>query len=656
MGKVKLREMSVENYKKFGSASFQFAPRTMVSGRNQQGKTSLMDAYFDVLTKKLANGLSPDNVRSKVDGVEVEAPVEREITLLIDGVETVIHKETKKSTAKYIVDGFKYGTLTKFDEFLKERIAPPETIALCSSAGVFLNILRKSSVDARQKLEEMSGFSLSEFVKEHPEYSEAYGFTKGNPIEETFKKLGRELKAIKANADEVEKEVVKASRTEVAKPEQDLEELRNRLLSEMEEVVQEEQQLNDSSKAYDELSYEITGLKKSRDALVLAAGEEHQKEKVKITNELFELREKKRTQESILSSLEISLKSYDSMEEIEKKISLLKKQYADTYALEWDDTELKNIQSEVFDPESAICPTCGQNLPEDQVGRFREQFEKKKAERIAEQEKKELLFETDKNIELKRINDDGMKQVKAKEQLKSLNEKISKVKINISDLEAKIIEKEREYKGIPETPDMSGNENYQKVVSEIQKKQERLDGMDNNSAKRTELQKHRTELTCKLTENKILAEAQEKAEKEKSEKIAVLRKEQSEIGQKHADKQRELDLLKEFSIAKNQALAEKINPYFAHFKFKFLDYTKDGEPVEVCKMIVDGIDYMNGLNHSDQILCNIDLVAGLQEMNHLNLPIWVDDVESVNADRIPDVGRQMVLLKVSEGDLKVEAI
>lgn len=73
-------------------------------------------------------------------------------------------------------------------------------------------------------------------------------------------------------------------------------------------------------------------------------------------------------------------------------------------------------------------------------------------------------------------------------------------------------------------------------------------------------------------------------------------------------------------------------------------------------MICDGIGYFDGLNHSDQILCKIDLVTGLQELNGLNLPIWVDDVESVNADRIPDTGRQMILLKVSDNELKVEGI
>ena len=111
-----------------------------------------------------------------------------------------------------------------------------------------------------------------------------------------------------------------------------------------------------------------------------------------------------------------------------------------------------------------------------------------------------------------------------------------------------------------------------------------------------------------------------------------------------------------FSILKNKLLAEKINPFFKHFQFKFLDYTSDNEPVETCRMICNGIDYMNGLNHSDRILCDIDLCRGLQQLNGLNLPIWVDNVESLNADRIPDTGRQMILLKVSDDELKVEGI
>ena len=43
-------------------------------------------------------------------------------------------------------------------------------------------------------------------------------------------------------------------------------------------------------------------------------------------------------------------------------------------------------------------------------------------------------------------------------------------------------------------------------------------------------------------------------------------------------------------------------------------------------------------------------------MNDLRLPVWVDDTESVNSDRIPGLDTQMILLKVSDGELDVKTL
>lgn len=202
---------------------------------------------------------------------------------------------------------------------------------------------------------------------------------------------------------------------------------------------------------------------------------------------------------------------------------------------------------------------------------------------------------------------------------------------------------------------MSGNEEYQAVVAEIQKKQEQLDGLTNNSEENAAVQAERMSAEKELTGIETKIEMAKQAVQKQTETLEQLNTEQKELGQEDSDIQQKLDMLKEFSIKKIRHW-QKLSIHFSStFSFSF-DYTQDGEPVEVCKMICDGIGYFDGLNHSDQILCNIDLVTGLQELNGLNLPIWVDDVESVNADRIPDTGRQMILLKVSDDELKVEGI
>lgn len=658
MKTVELKQLNIENYKKFESAEYQFAPRTMVSGRNRQGKTTLMDAYFDTLTGKLADGTSPNNVRRKEDGEEVEGVVSRELTLLIDGEETVIRKETKKgkssSTTKYQVDGFDYNQ-TKYKEFLK-GIADPETIMMCSNAKTFLNELQKSTAEARKTLTDMSGFDADAFMRSNPEIMQ---ITKGHPVEETAKQLKKDKK----NKQEDIKD--KVSKIEVVKKQEIpdaavLEKKREQVLNHLIALRQKEQQLSDSGKAYDELSYEIVGLKKSRDAIISNAAEALQEEKRKIVSLLNDRRFKQKQEEDNLRVLGNFLATAEKPERIQQRITVLQEKYKQTYASTFDETALNAIQNEKFDPESAICPTCGQNLPEEQVQRLKTEFEQKKQERIHAELAKKEQFKADKQQKLKDIAEEGNAEVarrkEVEEKRKDIESQIEQTKKNISTLASEIAQKNQELEKLPAEPDMSGNEEYQAVVAEIQKKQEQLDGLTNNSEENAAVQAERMSAEKELTGIETKIEIAKQAVQKQAETLEQLNADRKKLGQEDSDIQQKLDMLKEFSIKKNQALAEAINPHFNHFQFQFLDYTQDGEPVEVCKMICDGIGYFDGLNHSDQILCNIDLVTGLQELNGLNFPIWVDDVESVNADRIPDTGRQMILLKVSDDELKVEGI
>lgn len=658
MKTVELKQVNIENYKKFEAAEYQFAPRTMVSGRNRQGKTTLMDAYFDTLTGKLADGTSPNNVRRKEDGEEVEGVVSRELTLLIDGEETVIRKETKKgkssSTTKYQVDGFDYNQ-TKYKDFLK-RIADPETIMMCSNAKTFLNELQKSTAEARKTLTDMSGFDVDAFMRSNPEIMQ---ITKGHPVEETAKQLKKDKK----NKQEDIKD--KVSKIEVVKKQEIpdatvLEEKRGQVLNHLIELRQKEQQLSDSGKAYDELSYEIVGLKKSRDAIVSNAAEALREEKRKIVFLLNDRQFKQKQEEDNLRVLENFLSTAEKPERIQQRIAVLQEKYKQTYASTFDETALNAIQNEKFDSESAICPTCGQNLPEEQVETLKTEFEQKKQERIHAEFAKKEQFKADKQQKLRDIAEEGNSEVarrkEVEEKRKDIESQIEQTKKNISTLASEIAQKNQELEKLPSEPDMSGNEEYQAVVAEIQKKQEQLDGLTNNSEENAAVQAERMSAEKELTGIETKIEMAKQAVQKQTETLEQLNADRKKLSQEYSNIQQKLDMLKEFSIKKNQALAEAINPHFKHFQFQFLDYTQDGEPVEVCKMICDGIGYFDGLNHSDQILCNIDLVTGLQELNGLNLPIWVDDVESVNADRIPDTGRQMILLKVSDDELKVEGI
>ena len=664
MEKVTLKKLSVENYKKFEAKEFDFAGRTEVSGRNRQGKTSLMDAYFDVLTGKLADGTLPNNIRRKVDGEEVNDPVVRELVIDVDGTEYVVQKKTKKgkssNTVEYYVNGIKRNK-TEYMEILK-RIADPDTIAMCSNARVFLNEIQKATAKARETLGGIAGFSESQFRAEHPEYEWIKNEgVEGDSIEEILKARRRDLRKAKSDVDDIAKQIRKEQSRQV-ECDETLPAQRDDLLDLLKENEKQEKVLCDASREYDRISIELAGLKRSRDALVEKAGKTAREKHDRITSLLYTLKSDKKNAENKLRLAEMDLEHANKgIERHKAALAQAKKKYTEALKEKWGgDTELTAIRGEEFDPELAICPTCGQTLPEEQVETAKRKFEFNKQSRISKKLGEKEQFEKNKRTKLEQITEDGNE---ASEGLKTANETkkeaeaaIEATKKEITSLALEIAETEKEAeKPIPES-DMSGDEEYKAVCGKISALEESLNGIGNGENDRILLSNNRHSLEAKLRDVEAKIKTQTARLEEKANNLETMQEEQKKLSQKQANIQQKVDQLTKYSIEKNKALAAVINPHFKHFQFQFLDYTQDGEPMETCRMICNGIDYANGLNHSDRILCDIDLVMGLQEMNDLRLPVWVDDTESINSDRIPGLDTQMILLKVSDGELSVKNI
>lgn len=664
MKKVTLKKLSVENYKKFEAREFDFTGRTEVSGRNRQGKTSLMDAYFDVLTGKLADGTLPNNIRRKVDGEEVDDPVVRELVIDVDGTEYVAQKKTKKgkssNTVEYYVNGIKRNK-TEYMEILK-RIADPDTIAMCSNARVFLNEIQKATAKASETLGGIAGFSESQFRAEHPEYEWIKNEgVEGDSIEEILKARRRELRKAKSDVDDIAKQIRKEQGRQI-ECDETLPAQRDDLLDLLKENEKQEKVLCDASREYDRISIELAGLKRSRDALVEKAGKTAREKHDRITSLLYTLKSDKKNAENKLRLAEMDLEHANKgIERHKTALAQAKKKYTEALKEKWDgDTELTAIRGEEFDPALAICPTCGQALPEEQAETAKRKFEFNKQSRIAKKLEEKEQFEKNKRTKLEKITEDGNE---ASDGLKIANETkkeaeaaIEATKKEITSLALEIAETEKEVeKPIPE-PDMSGDEEYKAVCDKISALEESINGIGNGENDRILLSNNRHSLEAKLRDVEAKIKTQTARLEEKANNLEALQEEQKKLSQKQANIQQKVDQLTEYSIEKNKALAAVINPHFKHFQFQFLDYTQDGEPLETCRMICNGIDYANGLNHSDRILCDIDLVMGLQEMNDLRLPVWVDDTESINSDRIPRLDTQMILLKVSDGELSVKNI
>lgn len=674
--KVEVKKIYLENYKKFPSKSVDLFPRTEISGRNREGKSTLKDAYLDVLTGKMANGTEPTSIRRKENGLEVpKVDVVRELTLAIDGKEKVIRKITKQKWRKprgqseevfdgnetsYEIDGFPAKS-KDYTEFI-QSIAEPSTLLMCSNPKPFLNTLQKSTAESRKVLEKMSGFDIAQFMEENPQYAHVEEITKGHSVEDTLKKLRKELNAQKKKVDAKNTEIAyETNRTVEAEDTSSLESKKQELNADLSKLEEQEQILEDSAKGYDSLSYEIRGLKSSRDGLVSKANEWLRARQKFISDTVSELMLKKSEKESSIRIIGMELGNHiREAQQAKADLDRARQDYPRIKEMELDDSELKAIEAETFNDSDTICSTCGQELPEEQISELRASFEEKKKARIEAQLKIKESFESEKQEKLKYVCDLGntsaAKLKKTNEEINKLQSEISEAQDEVAELTKQIEEEQSKFTELPESVDMTNDEEYLAVTARIAELEEKLKSFDDVPGKKQELRMQISNVMKQISNVDADIKIAQAAVTEKEKRVAELNEELKSLGQVQADIEKNIDTVLNFSIQKNKALAEKINPYFKHFQFSFLDYTIEGNPVETCKMICNGVNYFDGLNYSDKILCDIDLLRGLQALNGLNLPIFVDNSESVNTTRLPSAEQQMIVLRVTDDDLRVKRI
>ena len=680
MKNVKIKSLTLNNYRCFsGDREFHanFGEKTRVSGKNGSGKSTVMNAVMEVLTGKNADGTQADNVRPIVDGQEVEGvDVERTIVLDIDGKETEIKKITKQKRERvdgvmqyvpgsnvngYTVDGISF-TQKKFDEFVSDNICQPETLLACCNPNAFQSL--KSTTDMRAFLEKMAGFDLNEYIKSlGAEFAEVEEITKGHPIEQVQKTLNKQLTDQKKATTKAETEWKYEKAKAVDSGDDDvtrLTEEKVRYENQIAILDEQEKSLDDVMAAYDQKSKDILDLKFEQSKVVRKANEGLVNQKKRLNEDTFLLEQEKKNAANDLRMAEMDLKHANMG--VERHIAEIKKAQEDwkTYSgREYPEENLERIKAEQFDESSLICPTCGQDLPAEQAEKIRAEFEQKKAIRIKSEEDIREQFYQQKDKKLTVITESGNKAAadlkEAKKAQSEAERKIAELKQKITSLAMEIQQKQAELSKLPESVDLSDNTEYQKITAEIAQAEESLKQMNNGSEQRREISDKRNGFIRECA--KIDAEINNIQRKKQAheEEVERLYRAFRDSSQKEADIQKRKDILKNFSIKKNERIASMINPVFSEFQFEFLEFTQDGNPVETCRMVSNGIEYRD-MNHSKKILVQADLLRGFQELSGLNLFVFIDDTESVNDENLPDMDRQMILLKVTGGDLVVENI
>lgn len=647
---LSISSIQLQNYKGISHLENPLYKKTKISGKNREGKTTIMDSVFDIFTNKMSDGSSTDNVRPHDEnGVDLDrVEVVRGITGTLNGEPLEIVKTTRQKWVRprgqaeevfdgnetvYKVNGFDMKP-TAFKKWFSENIGDEEKFLMCMNAQPFLNGLRKSTADARKKIEELSGFDLNKFLEEHAEFAEIKEITKGNLIEPTMKQLKTDLKKQK---DELNRLNVSLA-YESSKPSESAD------LSDMELLLNtlKESRLNTQS-SLDLANTKCEGIKSSQDEVMKLKFEQSQllhdlknkdmeiKEKqLKEINSLCASSLHKESESNVLIAKITSADFYISS--AEKELAEIKERYSVEKAKEFQRTE-----------ESGTCIYSGNVC---------EHIQKKNAEN---EQKLRKAFENNKKFTLDILKKRGNEINDSLSSFKSDKERLINSKVLLEN-EIKAIQKkiDKAEKSVVKSQEVDYTQNAKYI--ELSEKIASLEASIDKSAfdKVFELTEQLKEIERQIheVENKIsvcvaMNEAHDNALSDLKAKIKA-------AAVACASYEKKLFMLENFSIEKNKKIAEIVNPHFRHIKFEFTDRTQDGNIFETLKIMVNGTNYMNGLNGGDKRLAELDICRGLQELNGFCLPIFVDEAATIDPDRIPEVNQQIILLERADNKLKVE--
>lgn len=642
--KAVVKQITLENFKAAKSATYEFDGKNIsIKGQNGAGKSTIFDAYMWVMADKDSELKSNPDIRPL--GVE-ECTPRVEIVFDIDGKEVAAAKIQKCTVKKsknggadavslsnsYEVNYVNYGE-RDFKKKMQECGFDFDLFLPLSHTDVFTS---KKDADIRKVLfgmaSEKSDYEIACGTKgaqrvalmlENYTFDEIKAMQNATlrKIREEYGKDGEILRA-KIEGMELSKEDIDTAELELQKNE-----LKRKLDENKEKQADADKQFEELDKQTDgimNLKFELNGLEQEANKELSQKKKDLRTKIDEMKGSLFRISECMQKNNREIAGCENDVKSGEK-----ERQRILDK---------W-----KEVQAEQFDENTAVCPTCHRELPQDERERLMGEFEKTKAERLEKIEKQ--------GSEAKQDIDN------AKAMIPKLQERNKENLTSEEKLESAIAEIEKQLSALPDRIDISDREDVKEINRQIAEKEAAMQKCTSAKEIRQQLQDERDELQEQMDAlNEKLALAKKNVEID--EEIEKERKKQDEYEQNKANAEKILCQLDLVSKCKNELLSEEVNSHFKLVKFRLFDYLKNGTVVDDCTPIIDGKSINDHSNGALRVLAKLDIIDGLQKFYGQSYPVFVDDFSLVtdNTECRIDVGCQLIKLIAEKGvkELKLE--
>ena len=633
--KIFLKKAVLENFMCYASRTFDFYDITKIMAENGKGKSTIATAYLWCLFNCDYELKDNPVVRREVDGVSVDdMDVSVELTLDVDGKEVTMKKVQvrtynkdktgyKDDNSYYINDVRK--NLKDFNAYLDVDM---NVFKMCSNTNAFLN---QKPAEMREYLFGLVGDVTDlDIASQKAELAELVPLLNKYTVEElsamnkaTKTKITKDLPILDGQIKEKERDIQLKQAIEVS----DLELQKNSLKEQIEDCVAKQTDNDKLMAEYDKASSDILNLKFELNDMARKANEGNEKAKRTLTGFIDE--KKKRLYEIANGVQENNRKIADCQYDIETGTKL-----KDRLAEDW-----KRTNSEKFDENTAVCPTCHRELPTEQVEELRNSFAQTKAERLAKIEEQGL--EAKRNIE------------RAQEQIKMLEEFNETNLTNQQKVEAGIADLEKQLSKLPQEIDVTATEEYKALEQQIAEKEQAMHKANDISAVKAELKAQESELRQQLSDCEAKIAASNTAMEE--ERLEELRNRQRDMEQSKTNAEKILDLLDELDKAKNESLTEEVNSHFGLVKWQLFEYAKNGNYKSCCIPAIDEKSILTTMsNKGNRILGRVDICNSIQKISDISVPIILDDSESLSTDNQKKVAEmvdsQLIMLIVNDSE------
>lgn len=621
--KLVLKVLEMKNFKGIKEKKILFErTETKLYGANATGKTTVADAFMWLLFDKDSQDRKDFEIKPLAENNEPIHFLNTEVSaeFEFDGKTFSLSKVYKEKWVKkrgqaeqefsghettYYIDGVpcKKSEYQKYvDEIIKEK-----TFKLLTNPLTFEAMKWQ---DKRKILFEVCGTINDVSV---PGYDRLQQHLSGKDVEEfkkslaaTKKKLKKDIEDIPPRIDELRRGIDESLDKEGALLK----------IAKKEQAIQDfEQQLEASEKAFEAVRDKqklILSLERTREEIVGEHNRQVYGEHSKLKDQLDTLKRDINNKQS-------------EQDRIAKKLEILKQdEIIINSKIKDERNEWIRIDKETFEEHKSICPTCGQNLPIDQLEELKNKHIKEKEAR-----KQQVVRIAD------QLKEDLARGQKEQEDLSKdfeiLAKELVSIQRNVQGLEEKL--------GQPIDTTSCDTAEIDAQIDELKQALASFNQLDTSKIKEEIKIAQKDIALYNLTITK--ADNQEKT----LERIKELEEQLKELQVSLADVEQQEILVEDFTKAKVDMLEENINSKFTTVKFKLFEKQINGGLVECCESLINGVPFSNA-NNAAKVQAGIEIIKVLSEHYGMNAPIFIDNRESIST--IPSTNSQVINLIVEE--------